>query len=403
MLLAGDEEELSIPLEGSARRLVSVHLPVVVADGSRGLALFGGPEALRSAAEEVPPPALMLHPEDPSRGTLSAQEAPQKYLVVRVRRRRGAAASAASLGHTVGGLDFQRGLADFHFGRSPGGLQCAPPRLAAKATFAYRFDAHSASGPGLSPAGGGGTKARALRVAFGAPAPSGPAPPDPKRRRRRPSAEREGVRSKILEMLKYRPIWPHRRLLREFDAKERSLAGAVLPEVAFQYAGGPWAGAWVRFGFDARQEDAARLYQSVRVRFSSKVLQGYRQRFARIRVANQDAAQKQQRRDAEVFGGALGLSWPVSVVDVPDRIFQDFLLALPWRRAADRRSGWWDPPQLRAIAAAATGALERRLRSLEGAAPPLEDGNENSQEPMSAQEMMARAQSAERPEAPASR
>ncbi|KAJ3192280.1 tau 95 subunit of transcription factor TFIIIC [Irineochytrium annulatum] len=80
-------------------------------------------------------------------------------------------------------------------------------------------------------------------------------------------AEDPAALARVEALFARRPIWSRLALLNNLPQCDHARFLRLVASVAFNYAGGPWAKLWCRYGYDPRKEKGSRFYQVLELRF----------------------------------------------------------------------------------------------------------------------------------------
>ncbi|KAI1391362.1 RNA polymerase III transcription factor IIIC subunit-domain-containing protein [Hypoxylon trugodes] len=169
--------------------------------------------------------------------------------------------------------------------------------------------------------------------------------PVPQKPRREPETQMpEELMSQLHELMEERPIWTRRAILNRVTGRYSDTVLRIsLQIVGYQFRGGPWRDAFVKYGVDPRRDPKFRDYQTLAFKLERNIVGTNKTSWQAVRKS-QMKKQAKENRDSHFWDGKRystdGKFW--QVCDITDPFVRKLLNQAPMRKTCDPDdSGWF--------------------------------------------------------------
>ncbi|OTA94382.1 hypothetical protein M434DRAFT_30003 [Hypoxylon sp. CO27-5] len=166
----------------------------------------------------------------------------------------------------------------------------------------------------------------------------------PQKPRREPAMEiPESLMKQLHTLMDERPIWTRRAILNRVTGNfTDSVLRIALQLVGYQFRGGPWRDAFVKYGVDPRPNPSFRIYQTLAFKLERNIIGTKKIPWEVVRKG-QMKKHKRENRNSHLWDGENystdGKFW--QVCDVTDPFVRNILDHAPLRSECDVESGWY--------------------------------------------------------------
>ncbi|KAI0834139.1 hypothetical protein F5Y06DRAFT_289951 [Hypoxylon sp. FL0890] len=162
--------------------------------------------------------------------------------------------------------------------------------------------------------------------------------------RREPAMEiPESLMKQLHSLMDERPIWTRRAILNRVTGDYTdSLLRIALQLVGYQFRGGPWRDAFVKYGIDPRPDSSFRVYQTIAFKLERNIIGTKKIPWEVVRKG-QMKKYKRENRNSHIWDGQYystdGKFW--QVCDITDPFVRSIIDQAPLREECDVESGWY--------------------------------------------------------------
>ncbi|KAI1468943.1 RNA polymerase III transcription factor IIIC subunit-domain-containing protein [Daldinia caldariorum] len=169
--------------------------------------------------------------------------------------------------------------------------------------------------------------------------------PVPEKPRREPAMQvPEGLMSQLHALMDERPIWTRRAILNRVTGNySDSVLRIALQLIGYQFRGGPWRDAFIKYGVDPRPDPSFRIYQTLAFKLERNIIGTKKIPWEVVRKG-QVKKRVCENRDSHLWNGedysTDGKFW--QVCDITDPFVRGIIDNAPLRETCDLKdSGWY--------------------------------------------------------------
>ncbi|KAI1135230.1 hypothetical protein F5Y05DRAFT_186284 [Hypoxylon sp. FL0543] len=166
----------------------------------------------------------------------------------------------------------------------------------------------------------------------------------PEKPRREPATEIPGpLMEQLHKLMEERPIWTRRAILNRVTGDYTdTLLRIALQLVGYQFRGGPWRDAFIKYGVDPRPDPNFRFYQTVAFKLERNIVGTKKIPWEVVRKG-QMKKYKRENRNSHIWDGQTystdGKFW--QICDITDPFVRNIIDNAPLRDECDVESGWY--------------------------------------------------------------
>lgn len=155
----------------------------------------------------------------------------------------------------------------------------------------------------------------------------------------------DGLMNQLEKLMEERPIWTRRAILNRITGDySDSLMRIALQLIGYQFRGGPWRDAFVKYGVDPRSDPKFRAYQTLAFKLERNIVGTKKMTWEAIRKGQFKSRARGKDRDSHIWNGdnysTDGKFW--QVCDIVDPFVHDIIEKAPLRPECDLKdSGWF--------------------------------------------------------------
>ncbi|KAI1800565.1 RNA polymerase III transcription factor IIIC subunit-domain-containing protein [Daldinia bambusicola] len=169
--------------------------------------------------------------------------------------------------------------------------------------------------------------------------------PVPEKPRREPAMQvPEGLMSQLHALMDERPIWTRRAILNRVTGNySDSVLRIALQLIGYQFRGGPWRDAFIKYGVDPRPDPSFRIYQTLAFKLERNIIGTKKIPWEVVRKG-QVKKRARENRNSHLWNGedysTDGKFW--QVCDITDPFVRGIIDKAPLRETCDLKdSGWY--------------------------------------------------------------
>ncbi|KAI1414310.1 hypothetical protein F5Y13DRAFT_19548 [Hypoxylon sp. FL1857] len=166
----------------------------------------------------------------------------------------------------------------------------------------------------------------------------------PDKPRREPAMEiPDSLMQQLHKLMDERPVWTRRAILNRVTGNYTdSVLRIALQLVGYQFRGGPWRDAFVKYGVDPRPDRSFRIYQTVAFKLERNIIGTKKIPWEVVRKG-QMKKHTRENRNSHIWDGwgysTDGKFW--QVCDITDPFVRNLIDSAPLRDKCDVESGWY--------------------------------------------------------------
>ncbi|KAI0845549.1 RNA polymerase III transcription factor IIIC subunit-domain-containing protein [Daldinia vernicosa] len=169
--------------------------------------------------------------------------------------------------------------------------------------------------------------------------------PVPEKPRREPAMKvPEGLMNQLHKLMDERPIWTRRAILNRITGDfSDSVLRIALQLIGYQFRGGPWRDAFIKYGVDPRPDPSFRIYQTLAFKLERNIVGTKKIPWEVVRKG-QTKRRMRENSDSHLWNGedysTDGKFW--QVCDITDPFVRGIIDRAPLRDTCDLKdSGWY--------------------------------------------------------------